>query len=417
MLAEISAAITFIFLCVVLSYYILMFFPAKKIPFERKIRSVLVVIPARNEAARIGNTLEAVLAAKFHGRKRILVIDDGSTDGTSKIVSSFKRNGVELVRSTHKGKAAALNNALAKCKEDAFVVVDADSVISSNSLQQMAEVLGKKNVGAVTCVVKVRNRKTFIGMWLHLEQLYNSLIRYVLVKANANIVTPGPLGMYRTDALKKIKGFSEEGFSEDIDVTVRLVRAGYHVGFSEKSVSETVMPVSVKGFFKQRSRFARGMLNVFKRHLKPSWNFIDIYTLPLFLFGYIQAVILGAITVYLIMSGYFIYFASKGIYFSLSVFIFFLDWLSLVGFTKWFLGIFTGVTPLNFAVAVGILSTLLSYPLFLIAILKFDKKIDIWHVIPFIFMFPYWLCIMVVYIWHIPELFKKRQRNIWEKVS
>ncbi|TAL56835.1 MAG: glycosyltransferase family 2 protein [Nanoarchaeota archaeon] len=415
MLVEISAAITFIFLLVVISYYVLLFIPAKKIPFERKIRSILVVIPARNEAARIGNTLEAVIAARFNGRKRILVIDDGSTDGTSKIVSS--KNGVELVRSTHKGKAAALNNALAKCKEDAFVVVDADSIINPDSLLHMAEILGRRKVGAVTSVVKVRNRKTFIGMWLHLEQLYNSLMRYLLVKANANIVTPGPLGMYRADALKKINGFSEEGFSEDIDVTVRLVRAGYHVGFSEKSVSETIMPVTAKGFFKQRSRFARGMLNVFKRHLKPSWNFIDFYTLPLFLFGYIQAVILGTITVYLIASGYFIYFASKGIYFSLSVLIFLLDWLSLVGFTKWFLGIFTGITPLNFAVAVGVLSTLLSYPLFLIAILKFDKKIDIWHVIPFIFMFPYWLCIMVVYIWHIPELFRKRQRNIWEKVS
>jgi len=398
MLGEISALITTIFLLIILSYYLLLFLPIKKGKTGKKIRSMLVAVPARNEQSRIGMTLNSIFAAEFDGKKRVIAIDDGSTDGTLKVLKTFKKNGLEIIRTQHKGKAVALNIALSKCKQDAFVVVDADSTINSESLKYMAEILGLEKIGAVTCVVKVKNRKTLIGMWLHLEQIYNSLMRFLLAKVNANIVTPGPLGMYRTDALKKINGFSTLGFSEDIDVTVRLVRAGYRVGFSEKSVSETIMPVSLRGFFSQRSRFARGMINVFAKHLKPGRNLIDLYTLPLFLFAYIQAIVLGSITIFQIVSGY-------------------MTWFSIIGFAKWTLGAVVGITPLTFAVIVGILASLLSYPLFIIAILKFDKKIDLWHLIPFLFMFPFWLTIMTVYILNLPEVFRRKQKNIWEKIN
>ena len=417
MLGEISALITTIFLLIILSYYLLLFLPIKKGKTGKKIRSMLVAVPARNEQSRIGMTLNSIFAAEFDGKKRVIAIDDGSTDGTLKVLKTFKKNGLEIIRTQHKGKAVALNIALSKCKQDAFVVVDADSTINSESLKYMAEILGLEKIGAVTCVVKVKNRKTLIGMWLHLEQIYNSLMRFLLAKVNANIVTPGPLGMYRTDALKKINGFSTLGFSEYIDVTVRLVRAGYRVGFSEKSVSETIMPVSLRGFFSQRSRFARGMINVFAKHLKPGRNLIDLYTLPLFLFAYIQAIVLGSITIFQIVSGYMTYFASKGIFFSFHVTRFFIEWFSIIGFAKWTLGAVVGITPLTFAVIVGILASLLSYPLFIIAILKFDKKIDLWHLIPFLFMFPFWLTIMTVYILNLPEVFRRKQKNIWEKIN
>ncbi|MFH1916284.1 MAG: glycosyltransferase family 2 protein, partial [Nanoarchaeota archaeon] len=248
----------------------------------------------------------------------------------------------------------------------------------------------------------------------HIEQIYNSLLRSIFAKVNANVTTPGPLSVYRANLLREIGGFSTKGFSEDVDVTIRLIRKGYVVGYASDAVTETYMPVDVKGFFRQRTRFARGMINIFKRHLKMNAIMIDIYTLPLLVFTYVQAVIMGAITIYNIVSGYVTYFTSKGVYFNLAVLKFFFEWLSLVGFVKWTGSVFSGASPLTLYAAVGIASTLLTYPLYIYAILRFDKKIDWWHVLPIVFMFPFWLLVMAVYIVMLPFGFPK-QDNIWKK--
>lgn len=414
-LENFPALITFVFLLVILSYYILLFIKPKKSKSEKSFSSITVMIPAHNEEEYIRECIDSVLAADFKGSKQIIVIDDGSKDNTLKIASEYKSKQVTVISTKHSGKAASLNRALKLAMGDLVAVVDGDSYIHKNALDEMALELGRKNVVGVCGVVKVRNRNKIFPMWSHIEQLYNSLMRSLFAKINANITTPGPLSMYRRKELMEIEGFSTEGFSEDVDVTIRLIRKGHKIGFAEKAISETNIPYDIKGFFRQRIRFARGLLNILKRHMQVNTTIIDIYTLPLFLFTYIQAVIMGSFTIYQIVSGYFQYFASQGIYLSLSVLKFFFEWFSIIGFVRWALSIFSGQTPLTFIASVGIISTLLTYPLFLFAIFKFDKKFDLWHLIPFFFMFPFWLLIMVIYILFLPEYFRKRQYNIWKK--
>lgn len=407
--------ITFIFLFIILSYYLLIFIKRKKPKPIHKFSSVTIIIPAHNEERYIAQAIDSVIKADFGGKKQIVVVDDGSIDSTYNVASRYKSKGVEVIRTKHSGKSASINAVLKITKNDLIAIVDGDSCINKDALKIMTRELERKDVAAVTGVIKVRNRKKFICMWVHIEQLYNSLMRLLLSKIDANIVTPGPLSMYRRKEVMELGGFSTKGFSEDIDITIRLIRKGYKIGFAEKAVAETNMPYDIKGFLRQRTRFARGILNIFKKHTQLNKTIIDIYTLPLFLFSYIQAIIIGSFTIYQIVSGYFTYFASKSVYFNLTVLKFFFEWFSIVGFVKWFFGIFSGQTPLTFVTIVGIVSTLLTYPLFFLAIIKFDKKFDIWHLIPIFFMFPFWLLIMLIYILMSPDYFRKRQYNIWKK--
>ncbi len=414
-LENLPALITFIFLLIILSYYILIIIKPKKSKIIKSFSSITIIIPAHNEEEYIEDCIKSVVAADFNGNKEIIIVDDGSKDNTLKIASKFKSENIIVIRTKHTGKAASLNKALKLAKSELIAVVDGDSYIHKNSLQEMSDELGRDNVVAACCVVKVRNRKKAFPMWSHIEQLYNSLMRSLLAKINANITTPGPLSVYRRKELLEINGFSTEGFSEDVDVTIRLIRKGYHIGFAEKAISETNIPYDVKGFFRQRTRFARGLLNILKRHMQVNTTIIDIYTLPIFLFSYIQAVIMGSFTIYQIVSGYMQYFASQGIFLSFNVLKFFFEWFSIVGFVRWTLSVILGQTPMTFVAFVGIVSTLLTYPLFIIAIYKFDRKFDLWHLIPFVFMFPFWLMIMAIYIIFLPEYFRKRQYNIWKK--
>ncbi len=412
-IASLSVLMAAVFLLIVISYYLLLFLNVKKAGRKHRFSSITVIIPAHNEEEYIAESIRSVINAEFEGKKDIIVVDDGSADQTAKIASSFKE--VKLIRVSHSGKASALNAVLKVAEGEVVAVVDGDSFIGRNSLQAVVSEVERFNVVAASCPVGVRNRKKFVCMWLHLVEIYFSLIRFLFSKINANITTPGPLSAYRKKELVEIGGFSSDGFSEDADVAIRLIRKGYKIGFAENTMVETNMPSDLRGFISQRARFARGMIYLLRKHMKLNLAAIDVYTLPIFFFFYAQSVIMGSLTLYQVISGYFQYFYSQGLYLNFEVLRFFFDWFSLIGFLKWTLNVFLGNSPLTLIAGIGILSSLLSYPLYVLAILKFDKKITILHIIPFMFMFPFWLFLMFIQILCIPEMFSRKQRNIWKK--
>lgn len=405
-----STSITTVFLLVVLSYYVLLFRRRSTPAVTEQFPSITVLIPAHNEAKYIAACVAAAKKAAFAGMKEIIVIDDGSTDDTVKIA---RKAGATVYSRKHSGKAASLNFGIAKAKGKLVAVVDADSEIHADALKEAVKLFYPK-VAAVCAVIHVKNRRTPLGFWLHMEQLYGSLSRSLFAKVNSNIVAAGPLTVFRKDALQKINGFSEEGFSEDVDIAVRLIRAGYHVEYAEKSVTETNMPLSIKGFYRQRRRFARGWVNILKKHFKLDRTLLQVYTLPLALFTYLQAVIMGVLMLYAIGSGYYQYFVAKGVFFSWYAAKFFLEWLSIIGVVKWAISIFNGTTPLTIVSGIGLASALLSYPLYVVAAVKYDR-FSLWHVLAIMFLFPFWLIVMTVYIINIDAWFAGKQRNIWTK--
>lgn len=412
---HIPTLLTTIFLAIILSYYMLLILPRKKPEIHKKFSSITVIIPAHNEEMYVGEAIESVIKAKFNGVKEIIVVDDGSIDKTAEIARKFEKQGVKLIRTKHSGKADSMNRAIKIAKGELIAIVDGDSYIHENALAEMAQEVSRKNIVAACCPVRVRNRNKFICMWLHIVEIYFSLIRGLFAKINANITTPGPLSIYRKKELVDVGGFSTDGFSEDADIAIRLIRKGHKIGFSEKAIAETNMPHTPKWFFLQRVRFARGLVKLLKKHMQLNTAMIDIYTLPIFLFGYLQSIIMGSLTIYKIFSGYTTYFASQGIYLNRWVLKFFFEWLSMFGFANWTIRVFTGQDPLTFLAIVGIISTLLTYPLYFIAFVKYDKKIDLLHIIPFIFLSPFWLVIMITQIISIPEVLRKKQYNIWKK--
>ena len=161
------ALITFIFLLTIMSYYALIFIKIKKPAKTQKFSSITLIIPAHNEGKYVAGAIESVLDAEFDGNKQIIVVDDGSKDKTYEIASRYKPK-VELIKTEHSGKAASLNKALSIAKNDLIAVVDADSIIHKDALELMKDEIERENTVAVTGVVKVKNRRKFICMWIHI---------------------------------------------------------------------------------------------------------------------------------------------------------------------------------------------------------------------------------------------------------
>ena len=102
--------------------------------------SVSVIIPAYQAEAYLGESLESVLAQE-HPADEVVVVDDGSTDGTAAVARSFGARVTLVTRETNGGEAAARNTGVAVASADAISMHDADDRMVPQRLRRELEVL------------------------------------------------------------------------------------------------------------------------------------------------------------------------------------------------------------------------------------------------------------------------------------
>jgi glycosyltransferase involved in cell wall biosynthesis len=99
---------------------------------------VSILIPAHNAAHWIGDTLQSAIGQTWQ-RKEIIVVDDGSTDGTIEAARCYEWAGVRVIGSENQGAARARNHALALCQGDYIQWLDADDLLASDKIQKQIE--------------------------------------------------------------------------------------------------------------------------------------------------------------------------------------------------------------------------------------------------------------------------------------
>jgi cellulose synthase/poly-beta-1,6-N-acetylglucosamine synthase-like glycosyltransferase/peptidoglycan/xylan/chitin deacetylase (PgdA/CDA1 family) len=229
------------------------------------VQPVSVIVPAYNEKECIASTLTS-LARSTHPIE-IIVVDDGSTDGTPEIVEALALPGVRLVRQANAGKAAALNRGIAHARGGIVVMMDGDTVFEPDTIHTLVQPLADPSVGAVAGNAKVGNRGTLIGAWQHIEYVMGfNLDRrmYDLLRCMPTI--PGAIGAFRRAALQHTGGMSEGTLAEDTDVTIALQRAGWRVVYAEHAHAWTEAPGSMRQLWRQRYRWSYGTMQALWKH-------------------------------------------------------------------------------------------------------------------------------------------------------
>ncbi|MEU2283876.1 glycosyltransferase [Streptomyces sp. NPDC013178] len=234
-------------------------------------RPVSVIVPAYNEKECIANTLESL--SKSTHPIEIIVVDDGSTDGTSEIAraaaDSLGMRNVRVIRQENAGKPAALNNGVRNAGHDIVVMMDGDTVFEPDTVRQLVQPFADPKVGAVAGNAKVGNRDTVIGAWQHIEYVMGfNLDRrmYDLLRCMPTI--PGAIGAFRRDAVLEVGGMSEDTLAEDTDITIAMHRAGWHVVYQEHAKAWTEAPGSLKQLWSQRYRWSYGTMQALWKHRK-----------------------------------------------------------------------------------------------------------------------------------------------------
>ncbi|MBG0853311.1 glycosyltransferase [Streptomyces spinoverrucosus] len=232
---------------------------------------VSVIVPAYNEKECIANTLES-LARSTHPIE-IIVVDDGSTDGTSQIArdaaEALGMTNVRVIRQENAGKPAALNNGVRSASHDIVVMMDGDTVFEPETVRHLVQPFADRGVGAVAGNAKVGNRNTVIGAWQHIEYVMGfNLDRrmYDLLRCMPTI--PGAIGAFRRDAVLQVGGMSEDTLAEDTDITIAMHRAGWRVVYEEHARAWTEAPGSLKQLWSQRYRWSYGTMQALWKHRK-----------------------------------------------------------------------------------------------------------------------------------------------------
>ena len=239
---------------------------------------VAVVIPAWNEAAVIGTSVNRLMRLDYpRDALRIVVVDDASTDATPEVAAAkaaaYPGNVVHLRRERGgEGKAATLNHGLAQVLADdwaqAILIIDADVIYEPASLRWMTRHLADPEVGSVTAYIKEGSRP---GNYLTRFIGYEYIVASAAARRGQEVLgaiacLAGGAQLHSRENLEALGGQVDTGtLAEDTVTTFQTQLGGRRAIFEPNAVVWAEEPGAIGALWRQRLRWARGNLQVTRR--------------------------------------------------------------------------------------------------------------------------------------------------------
>jgi cellulose synthase/poly-beta-1,6-N-acetylglucosamine synthase-like glycosyltransferase len=237
-----------------------------------KIRSLSIVIPCFNEEKTIAKNIEAFLASDYKSLKKLIIVDDCSTDNSYNIIKQYAKKYpkvIALKTPKNTGNAAGAKNFGAKyVKTELIGFSDADSIPNKDAISKMVGFLNDEKTGGVTSRVFVNTPKNFLTRIQSIEFKIIAFTRKLLGFLDAIYVTTGPLSIYRKKAFDQVNGFDDKNMTEDIELTWHLVSKKWKVQMSIPAIVKSYVPTTVKTWFRQRIRWNVGGMQTVAKYRK-----------------------------------------------------------------------------------------------------------------------------------------------------
>ena len=196
--------------------------------------SVSIVVPVANGGTTFSDCL-AALSRLAPPPLELIVVDDGSTDGSAERASAAGASVIRMARGA--GPAAARNRGAAAAAGDAILFVDADVLVAADTVARVRDIMTDHSLTAV--IGSYDSRPTAPGL---VSQYKNLIHRFVHQTSGPDAFTFwGACGAIRRDAFLAVGGFDERYVDpsiEDIELGYRLCRAGYRIRL-ERSLEVT----------------------------------------------------------------------------------------------------------------------------------------------------------------------------------
>jgi cellulose synthase/poly-beta-1,6-N-acetylglucosamine synthase-like glycosyltransferase len=294
--------------------------------------TISMLVPAHNEEASIKESVRALLTLTYP-QLEIVVVDDGSTDGTLSVLSTTfdlrpirtiydTRIATKTVRAIYRsqrfpnlivvakengGKADSLNAALNISSSELVCAIDADTILDPDGLRRLVRpFIRSRDVVGAGATIRVANGCTVAHGRLASERgPHRALagiqaVEYLRAflfgrpgwnRLGGNILISGAFGLFRRQSLLETNGYVKT-VGEDMELIIRLRRRAYETGqpakieFVPDPVAWTETPTGFRELGRQRERWQRGFSDAMWRHrgvlLNPRYGVLGMVVFPAF---------------------------------------------------------------------------------------------------------------------------------------
>lgn len=267
---------------------------------------VSVIVPAWNEEVGLLGTIKTILKSRYRNLE-IVVVNDGSTDNSDKMMNDFlvqyereSRGDPHKIPIIYKykqneGKGKALNDGIRLSSGEIIISIDADCVLLPDTVENFVKHFEDDGVYAAVGNVKIGNRKTILETLQYLEFLFSFYFKKADSLFNTIYIIGGAAGAFRRTVFERVGMYSSENITEDIDLSVRIQKAGMRIVYAADAIVYTEAANTFKGLAAQRLRWKRGRFQTFYEHRNLFFSerrhhnkLLSWLVLPLALFGDIQ---------------------------------------------------------------------------------------------------------------------------------
>jgi len=253
--------------------------------------TVSIIVPCFNEEKTVEATIKSLFNLDYPRELlSILLVNDGSTDGTLKALKQFDGHPqVRIIDKVNGGKHTAVNLALESVNTDLVGCLDADSFVSPDALKKIAHYFEDLTVMAVTPSIKVHNPNNVIQHIQKTEYSWSIFLRRMLSSLGALYVTPGPFSIFRTKVFRDLGSYKYAYMTEDMEMALRMQKNHYRIVNAHSAHVYTVTPRTLPSLVKQRTRWTYGFINNVMDYkalfFNRKYGNIGMFVLPIALFS------------------------------------------------------------------------------------------------------------------------------------
>jgi glycosyltransferase involved in cell wall biosynthesis len=218
-----------------------------------------VVVPTFNRCASLAKTLDSLFRQDY-GDVEIIVVNDGSTDGTHEYLQRLSsERKIVYVAQPNRGPAAARNAGIRKATGAYIACTDDDCIVPRNWLRSWADTFARTGVDVIggAVVNGVAN-----NIYSELSQdITNHFVRYLGADNRSSAFLTSNNVAYRADALQRVGGFDERfrrAGGEERALHERILSLGGATVFRPEVVIEHYHRLTARGFFRQQRNYGRG---------------------------------------------------------------------------------------------------------------------------------------------------------------
>jgi cellulose synthase/poly-beta-1,6-N-acetylglucosamine synthase-like glycosyltransferase len=226
--------------------------------------SVSVVLAVHNGAALLPRKIEHLLGLDYPGIKEIIIISDGSTDGTAELLARLRHPRLTtIILDEHRGKAVAVNAGVAKATADVILFVDIRPEIASGAIQQLVSNFADPKVGCVAGELILR-RESHDGVSAAVSGVY---WRYEKWIRTCESICGSPVGVYggfyairRELAVPQPAGI----ILDDMFQPLSIIRQGYRSVLDVNAYVYDTWPTRIEEEFHRKVRTLAGNFQLFR---------------------------------------------------------------------------------------------------------------------------------------------------------